>query len=91
MLTNLDTRLHAQAISIVSKQCKKQKQYSLFLLFSFSLLFNQIVCKGRTVALQKELVADLVGDYLFTDSAFVDRLYTGNRNAFEKIFDEVKK
>lgn len=90
MLTNLDTRLHAQAISIVSKQCKKQKQYSLFLLFSFSLLFNQIVCKGRTVALQKELVADLVGDYLFTDSAFIDRLYAGNRNAFEKAFDEVK-
>lgn len=39
---------------------------------------------------EEELVADLVGDYLFTDSAFVDRLYTGNRNAFEKIFDEVK-
>ncbi len=44
----------------------------------------------RAAALEKELVADLVGDYLFTDSAFIDRLYTGNRNAFEKIFDEVK-
>lgn len=46
--------------------------------------------EGRAAALEKELVADLVGDYLFTDSAFVDRLYTGNRNAFEKAFDEVK-
>ena len=39
---------------------------------------------------EKELVADLVGDYLFTDSEFVNRLSTENRNVFEKIYDEIK-
>jgi hypothetical protein len=37
-----------------------------------------------------ELVADLVGDYLFTDSDFVSRLSTENRNVFQKIYDEIK-
>lgn len=36
------------------------------------------------------MVADLVGDYLFTDKEFVSRLSTENRTVFEKIFDEVK-
>lgn len=39
---------------------------------------------------EAEVVADLVGDYLFTDKAFVQRLSTENRNVFQKIFDEVK-
>ena len=38
----------------------------------------------------KELVADLVGDYLFNDSEFIRRLSTEHRNIFEKIFDEIK-
>lgn len=37
-----------------------------------------------------ELTADLVGDYLFTDTDFVRSLSTGNRNLFEKLFDEIK-
>ena len=37
-----------------------------------------------------ELTADLVGDYLFTDSDFISRLSTENRNVFQKIYDEVK-
>ena len=37
-----------------------------------------------------ELVADLVGDYLFTDPDFVRHLSTKNRNLFEKIYDEIK-
>ena len=40
--------------------------------------------------IQKELVADLVGDYLFTDKAFVEKLSTEHRNVFQKIFDEIK-
>ena len=39
---------------------------------------------------EAELIADLVGDYLFTDEAFVRSLSTQNRNLFEKIFDEIK-
>ena len=35
-------------------------------------------------------LADLVGDYLFTDKAFVQNLSTENRNVFQKVWDEVK-
>ena len=37
-----------------------------------------------------ELTADLVGDYLFTDSDFVNHLSTKHRNVFQKIYDEIK-
>ncbi len=37
-----------------------------------------------------ELTADLVGDYLFTDSDFIHKLSTENRNIFQKIYDEIK-
>ena len=37
-----------------------------------------------------ELTADIVGDYLFTDSDFINNLSTSNRNLFQKIYDEVK-
>ncbi len=41
-------------------------------------------------AIKKEVVADLVGDYLFTDEAFVKHLSAQNRGLFEKIYDEIK-
>lgn len=37
-----------------------------------------------------ELTADIVGDYLFTDSDFIANLSTNHRNVFQKIYDEVK-
>ncbi len=37
-----------------------------------------------------ELVADLVGDYLFTDEKFVRNLSVNNHNVFQKIYDEIK-
>lgn len=37
-----------------------------------------------------ELTADLVGDYLFTDSDFINNLSMKNRNVFQKIYDEIK-
>lgn len=37
-----------------------------------------------------ELTADLVGDYLFTDSDFINNLSTNHRNVFQKIYDEIK-
>ena len=37
-----------------------------------------------------ELTADLVGDYLFTDTDFINNLSTNNRNVFQKIYDEIK-
>ena len=39
---------------------------------------------------EAELVADLVGDFLFTDPEYVKRLSTENRTGFQKIFDEIK-
>jgi len=40
--------------------------------------------------IEQEVIADLVGDYLFTDKDFVQSLSTQNRNVFQKIYDEVK-
>lgn len=45
--------------------------------------------KDFDTKIKKELTADLVGDYLFTDKAFINHL-TGNRNLFQKIYDEIK-
>lgn len=46
--------------------------------------------KGMDAEVDKEIVADLVGDYLFTDSEFINRLSTEHRNIFQKMYDEVK-
>ncbi len=45
--------------------------------------------KNIDADIDSELTADLVGEYLFTDKAFVDHL-TGNRTLFQKIYDEIK-
>lgn len=39
---------------------------------------------------EQELTADLIGEYLFTDEAFVQQLSSQNRNIFQKIYDEIK-
>ena len=40
--------------------------------------------------LQEELTADIVGDYLFTDSDFINSLSTEQPGLFKKIFNEIK-
>lgn len=45
---------------------------------------------GVTKDIDSELTAELVGDYLFTDQEFINRLANDNRNLFQKIWDEVK-
>ncbi len=40
--------------------------------------------------IKQEVVADLVGDYLFTDADFVKNLSAKNKNVFQKMFDEIK-
>ncbi len=42
------------------------------------------------VKVKKEVIADLAGDYLFTDSKFVEHLLNTDRNVFQRIWDEVK-
>ena len=44
----------------------------------------------QTISIDGELAADLVGDYLFTDIDFVRNLKAGNRNLFQRVFDEIK-
>ena len=39
---------------------------------------------------EAELVADLVGDYIFNDPDFINNLYVEDRNAFQKMWDEIK-
>ncbi len=40
--------------------------------------------------INSELVADLVGDYLFTDESFILSLSVKNHNLFQRIYDEIK-
>lgn len=40
--------------------------------------------------IESELTADLVGDYLFTDSDFINNLSTKKPNIFQKIYNEIK-
>ena len=40
--------------------------------------------------IKKEVAADLVGDYLFTDPDFIRHLSTKNRNLAQKLYDEIK-
>ena len=40
--------------------------------------------------IEQELTADLVGDYIFNDQAFVNDLSTNHQNIFQKIFSEIK-
>ena len=40
--------------------------------------------------IKEEVIADLVGDYLFTDTDFIINLSTKHRNVFMKMWDEIK-
>ena len=40
--------------------------------------------------IDSELTAELVGDYIFTDTDFIHNLSTNHRNVFQKVYDEVK-
>ena len=39
---------------------------------------------------EAELVADLVGDFLFNDVDYINQLSAQNRNVFQKLWDEIK-
>ena len=45
--------------------------------------------KGMDADIDAELTADLVGDYLFSDSDFIKGLTT-NKTVFQKVYDEIK-
>ena len=78
--------------SMVTEYAKSKGEYNARLTELRSLYADVDSYKGADghEKIKKELVADLVGDYIFTDSEFVSRLSVENRNLFEKIYDELK-
>lgn len=46
--------------------------------------------QGMDADIDAEVTADLVGDYLFNDPDFIQRLSTEHRNVFQKVYDEIK-
>jgi hypothetical protein len=52
-------------------------------------LYKNVKSEDGEVDIDGEVVADLVGDYLFTDEAFIQNL-SANRNVFQKIYDKIK-
>lgn len=51
---------------------------------------TQATYAGTDADVEAELIADLVGEYLFTDSEFVSSLSVEHRNLFLTILDEVR-
>lgn len=78
--------------SMVTEIAKTKGEYNARLTELRSLYADVEGYKGADghEKIKKELVADLVGDYIFTDTDFINRLSTENRNVFEKIYDEIQ-
>ena len=46
--------------------------------------------EGQDADVEAELTADLVGEYLFGDTEFINSLSTKNQNVFQKLYAEIK-
>ncbi len=79
--TELYSELQTMLKAVAESKGEYQTRYD-----EISKLYEDI--EGADI--EKELTADLVGDYLFTDSDFVNRLSTEKPGVFKKIFDEIK-
>lgn len=79
------TELYDILAQSVTEYAKSKGEYDSRL-ETLTKLYNGV--EGANV--DAELVADLVGDYVFTDADFVRKLSVENRNVFQKIYDEIK-
>ena len=79
--TDLYTELQSAVVEYARSKGDYQSRYD-----ALTKLYEGV--EGANI--DAELTADLVGDYLFTDSDFISKLSTEHRNVFQKIFDEVK-
>ena len=79
------TEMYTDLQSVVAEYAKTKGEYQSRY-DSLAKLYEGI--EGADIG--AELTADLVGDYLFTDAEFVKNLSVNHRNAFQKIFDEIK-
>lgn len=84
------TELYDTLANVVTEYAKTKGEYDSRL-ETLNKLYEGVY-EGEDFAnkVNKELVADLVGDYIFTDTDFIRKLSTENRNIFEKIYDEIK-
>lgn len=79
------TELYNELHKVVKEYAKTKGEY-----FTRRDELAKVYRNVENVNLGNEVVADLVGDYLFTDRDFVNNLSTKNPNIFKKIFDEIK-
>lgn len=79
------TELHDALKDVVKQYATTKGEYDTRLQ-TLSKLYEGV--DGANI--ENELTADLIGDYLFTDSEFINKLSTKNRNVFKKIYDEIK-
>ena len=79
--TELYTELQTAVVEYAKSKNDYQGRYD-----SLTKLYENI--EGANI--DSELTAELVGDYIFTDTDFIHNLSTNHRNVFQKIYDEVK-
>ena len=79
--TDLYTELQTAIVEYAKSKGDYQGRYD-----ALTKLYENI--EGANI--DSELTAELVGDYIFTDTDFIHNLSTNHRNVFQKIYDEVK-
>ncbi len=79
------TELYTELANVVKEFATAKGEYDSKLQ-SIAELYEDM----ENVNLENELTADLIGEYLFTDSDFVNRLSAEKPTLFQKIFDEIK-
>ncbi len=79
------TEFYRQLQSVITEYAKSRGEYQARY-DALAKLYEGI--QGAELA--REVTAELVGEYLFTDEQFIRRLSTENRGLFQKLFDEIK-
>ena len=77
---------------VVEEYAKSKGEYDTELANAIGLYSDKDGYKGQAGLenIKKEVVANLAGKYIFSDTDFVKTLSVKNRNIFEKVYDEIK-
>ena len=77
---------------VVEEYARSKGEYETELADAIRLYSDKDGYKGQAGLenIKKEVVANLVGKYIFSDAEFVKNLSVKNRNIFEKVYDEIK-
>ncbi len=79
------TELYTELANAVKELATTKGEYDSKLL-SIAELYDGI----ENVNIENEVLADLIGEYLFTDTNFINNLSAEKPTLFKKIFDEIK-